>query len=110
VLNREKTMPRKRKDTTNLRLRIEPELLDKLEKARERRGRTLSGEIVNRLEQSFARERNRSTGLENAGTILDLAADAMKGMSSAQVQQYVPKLVESLKRIASQLRDEQVRA
>src|SRR5262245_28034329 len=102
-------MPR-RKDTTNVRLRVEPELLDKLEKARGRHGRTLSGEITNRLELSFARERNRSTGLENAGTILDLAADALRGMPPAQVQQYVPKLVESLKRIASQLREDQERA
>lgn len=103
-------MPRKTKDTTNLRLRVEPELLAKLETARERRGRTLSGEIINRLEMSFARERNRATGLENAGTILDLAADALRGMPPAQVQQYVPKLVDSLKRIASQLREEQARA
>jgi len=103
-------VPRKPKDTTNLRLRVEPELLAKLETARERRGRTLSGEIINRLELSFARERNRATGLENAGTILDLAADALRGMSSAQVQQFVPKLVENLKRIASQLREEQERA
>jgi len=103
-------MPRKTKDTTNLRLRVEPELLAKLEKARERGGRTLSGEIVRRVELSFARERNRATGLENAGTILELAADALRDMPPAQVQQYVPKLVESIKRIASQLRDEQERA
>jgi hypothetical protein len=103
-------MPRKTKETTNLRLRVEPEVLAELEKARERHGRTLSGEIMHRVKLSFARERNRATGLENAGTILELAADALRGMPPAQVQQYVPKLVESLKRIASQLREGQERA
>jgi len=103
-------VPRKTKDTTNIRLRVEPELLAKLEAAREKGGRTLSGEIVRRVELSFVRERNRATGLENAGTILELAADALRGMPATQVQQYVPKLVESLKRIASQLREEQERA
>jgi hypothetical protein len=103
-------MPRETKETTNLRLRVEPEVLAELEKAREKQGRTLSGEIMHRVKLSFARERNRATGLENAGTILELAADALPGMSPAQVQQYVPKLVESLKRIASQLREGQERA
>jgi hypothetical protein len=104
-------MAKKRREATpHLRLRVGPELLAKLEKARERHGRTLTGEIVHRLELSFARERNRATGLENAATILDLAKDALHDMPPAQVQQYVPKLVESLKRIASQLREEQERA
>jgi hypothetical protein len=49
-------MTRKQKETPHLRLRIEPRLLDRLEKARARDGRTLTGEIVHRLEQSFRRE------------------------------------------------------
>ena len=41
------------RETQHLRVRIEPKLLTKLEKSREKNGRTLTGEIVSRLEQSF---------------------------------------------------------
>jgi predicted ribosome quality control (RQC) complex YloA/Tae2 family protein len=41
------------KETPHLRVRIEPRLLAKLEKARDRNGHTLTGEIVARLEQTF---------------------------------------------------------
>ena len=41
------------KETPHLRVRIDPKLLAKLEKSRERNDRTLTGEIVARLEQSF---------------------------------------------------------
>lgn len=43
-------------DTPHLRVRIEPKLLARLEKSREKSGRTLTGEIHHRLEQSFQRE------------------------------------------------------
>jgi len=47
-------MPKKRKQSTpHLRIRIEPELLGRLEKSRKTQGRTLTGEIVHRIEQSF---------------------------------------------------------
>jgi hypothetical protein len=47
-------MPKKRKQSTpHLRIRIEPELLARLEKSRKTQGRTLTGEIVHRIEQSF---------------------------------------------------------
>jgi len=50
-------MARMRKEATpHLRVRIEPRLLARLEKAREKKGRTLTGEIVHRLEESFQRE------------------------------------------------------
>jgi hypothetical protein len=42
--------------TPHLRVRIEPRLLARLEKEREKSGRTLTGEIVHRLEDSFRRE------------------------------------------------------
>jgi hypothetical protein len=42
--------------TPHLRVRIEPRLLARLEKEREKNGRTLTGEIVHRLEDSFRRE------------------------------------------------------
>jgi hypothetical protein len=45
-----------RQETPHLRVRIEPRLLARLEKAREMNGRTLTGEIVQRLEESFRRE------------------------------------------------------
>jgi hypothetical protein len=48
-------MPRKQ-ETPHLRVRIEPRLLARLEKAREKSGRTLTGEIVSRLESSFRRD------------------------------------------------------
>jgi hypothetical protein len=41
------------RETPHLRIRIEPKLLAKLEKSREKNGHTLTGEIVTRLEQSF---------------------------------------------------------
>jgi len=44
------------KGTPHLRVRIEPKLLAKLEKARVRNGHTLTGEIVVRLEQTFDTE------------------------------------------------------
>jgi hypothetical protein len=48
-------MPRKQ-ETPHLRVRIEPRLLARLEKAREKSGRTLTGEIVSRIESSFRRD------------------------------------------------------
>ena len=44
------------KQTTHLRHRIETDLLQKLEKAAESSGRTLTGEINERLKESFKRE------------------------------------------------------
>jgi hypothetical protein len=41
------------KQLPHLRIRLEPELLAKLEKSREKEGRTLTGEIERRLAQSF---------------------------------------------------------
>jgi hypothetical protein len=49
-------MPRKPKEAPHLRVRIEPRLLARLEKARQLNRRTLTGEIVDRLEESFRRE------------------------------------------------------
>jgi hypothetical protein len=49
-------MARKAKDTPHLRVRVEPSLLARLEKAAEKNERTLNGEIVRRLEESFKRD------------------------------------------------------
>jgi hypothetical protein len=47
---------RKAKETPHLRLRVEPALLTRLEKSAEKNGRTLTGEIVDRLDASFKRD------------------------------------------------------
>jgi hypothetical protein len=49
-------MARKAKDTPHLRLRIEPSLLARLQKSADKNERTLTGEIVDRLDASFRRE------------------------------------------------------
>src|SRR5215212_1358010 len=49
-------MARKTKDTPHLRLRVEPGLLARLEKSAAKAERTLTGEIVHRLAQSFGVE------------------------------------------------------
>jgi hypothetical protein len=49
-------MARKAKETPHLRLRIEPSLLARLEKSADKNERTLTGEIVDRLEASFKRD------------------------------------------------------
>jgi len=43
-------------DTTHIRLRLSDALMRRLEKAREKKRTTLTGEIISRLEQSFQRE------------------------------------------------------
>src|ERR1700688_822222 len=52
------------KETPHLRIRIEPKLLSKLEKSREKNGNTLTGEIVARLEQSFQADDHVAKNLE----------------------------------------------
>lgn len=47
------SMAKKTRETTHLRLRLDPIRLVKLEKSAERNGLTLTGEIVRRLDASF---------------------------------------------------------
>jgi hypothetical protein len=49
-------MARNLKEMPHLRVRIEPQLLARLERSRQKSGRTLTGEIVHRLEQSYRRQ------------------------------------------------------
>jgi hypothetical protein len=93
-----------------LRVQFGPELMEKLEKARARSGRTVTGEIAHRLELSFARERNRSKALKNTATILQLFLDALPHVPPAQIEAYVRKAKASLEEIASQLGEEQEEA
>jgi hypothetical protein len=46
-------MAKKARETTHLRVRLDPIRLAKLEKAAEKNGLTLTGEIVRRLDESF---------------------------------------------------------
>lgn len=46
----------KAKETPHLRLRVDPSLLARLEKAAEKNGRTLTGEINHRLGESFKKD------------------------------------------------------
>jgi hypothetical protein len=71
-------MARKPKERPHLRLRIEPELLARLEKARAKEGRTLTGEIVHRLEQSFVHGDLQQTlqKLEATANVIEASANA----------------------------------
>ena len=57
-------MPKKSKHTPHLRIRIEPELLARLEKSRKAQGRTLTGEIVHKIEQSFRKSEDADLAAE----------------------------------------------
>jgi hypothetical protein len=46
----------KAKDISHLRLRIDPARLARLEKYAEKNGRTLTGEIIHRLDESFKKD------------------------------------------------------
>jgi hypothetical protein len=48
-------MAKKTKETSHLRVRIDPIRIARLESAAVRNGRTLTGEIVHRLDESFRR-------------------------------------------------------
>ncbi|WP_271673196.1 hypothetical protein [Bradyrhizobium sp. CCBAU 51627] len=56
-------MARKPVEATHLRLRIYPIQLAKLESAAQKNGRTLTGEITHRLDESFKRD-NLAEALE----------------------------------------------
>jgi hypothetical protein len=99
-------MPRKTNDT-NLRLRVERELLAKLEAAREKSGRTLSGEITRRIEASFVREKFRASGIEQAAHVIETMADMLSDIPPDKAKQHVAKLAHGLKGIAFRLRQEE---
>jgi hypothetical protein len=76
-------MARKPKETPHLRVRIEPTLLARLERAREKSGRTLTGEIVHRIEQTFRKEEDADLGRallggDDTAKTLQLIASAMR--------------------------------
>jgi hypothetical protein len=73
-------MARKSKEATpHLRVRIEPRLLSRLERAREKSGRTLTGEIVHRLEQTFRKEEDIDFGAKFGVATAEILLAAMAG-------------------------------
>jgi hypothetical protein len=63
-------------ETPHLRVRIEPALLARLEEARANSGRTLTGEIVSRLEATFRRDDDEqliAATVERVLAVLDLS-------------------------------------
>jgi hypothetical protein len=82
-------MARKPKETPHLRVRIEPTLLARLEKAREKSRRTLTGEIVHRIEQTFRKEEDADLGRallggDDTAKALQLIANAMRLETAAK--------------------------
>jgi len=95
------------KETANLRLRVDPALLAKLEQARGKTGRTLSSEIVRRLEWSFAAERMRSFALENAILLVEVVGSGLTPQTPPEhAQLQIRNLKMGLERIAAQLKIE----
>jgi hypothetical protein len=70
-------MPRKPKTTPHLRIRLDAELLVRLEKSRQANHRTLTGEIAHRLEQSFRREDTEEVISTTARQTAEAAANAV---------------------------------
>jgi hypothetical protein len=86
-------MPKAEKHVPHLRLRVEPRLLQRLEKARERHGKTLTGEIVDRLEASFRRDEERETWKEVTANLNRVTA-SLQGVAArvqASIEQDAPK-------------------
>jgi hypothetical protein len=95
-------MAAKKAEAPHLRIRIEPKLLTRLEKAREKNARTLTGEIVARLEASFQRE--------DLGVLLDAAALRAAKLvfgrtSDTSVELHVPEAQILTEEVEEKLRD-----
>jgi hypothetical protein len=76
-----RTSVAKPKETPHLRLRVSPALLARLERAREKTGRTLTGEIVHRLEQTFRREENLDQTGEMRAAVQAAIKELFRGAS-----------------------------
>jgi hypothetical protein len=69
------------KETPHLRLRVDPSLLTRLEKAAEKNGRTLTGEINHRLGESFKRDDVLTVADVMSDKIILTLTDVIKGRS-----------------------------
>jgi hypothetical protein len=66
-------------DTPHLRLRVEPSILAKLEKAAEKHGRTLTGEINHRLSESFKKDDFADALEKLSDKVVDKVTYVLKG-------------------------------
>jgi len=74
------------KDTPHLRVRIEPKLLARLEKSRQKSGNTLTGEIVERLEESFRRDDTKEHLKELSQLVIqELRPELAHGYMASQI-------------------------
>jgi hypothetical protein len=86
----ELAVARKAKETPHLRLRVEPSLLARLQKSADKNGRTLTGEIVDRLDASFKRDDMQAFMEATAQKISEkLLAAAQSGASEAAKRKIV---------------------
>jgi hypothetical protein len=88
------------KQLTHLRIRIEPKLLNRLEKSREKDGNTLTGEIVARLERSFETEDRRADFKEGMETVYKQFAEkfieiGLQGMTGPLIAERVAEIPKS---------------
>jgi len=89
-------MSPKTKETPHLRVRIEPRLLARLEKAREKNGRTLTGEIVHRIEQSFRKDDTERQLAASGAAIAEImlkAQAAGKLPTKEEMQQFIAEVI-----------------
>jgi Mg/Co/Ni transporter MgtE len=70
-------MPRKPKLAPHLRIRLDADLLARVEKSRQANHRTLTGEISARLEESFRREDRRQLIEDTTKTTLSILGAEM---------------------------------
>jgi hypothetical protein len=91
------------KETPHLRVRIEPKLLQRLEKSREKSGRTLTGEIVERLEESFRRDDTKEHLKELSQLVIqELRPELTHGYWATEISRMV-----DLKRQAAEAKSEE---
>jgi hypothetical protein len=74
------------KQLTHIRIRLEPKLLAQLEKSRETHGRTLTGEIVVRLEESFDNEKRSALVKEVIEKLVGQFSQQMIAVQAAIVE------------------------
>jgi hypothetical protein len=78
------------KQPPHLRIRIDPKLVARLERAREMKGNTLTGEIVSRLEESFSTDDKlalQKEALRQGYRAIEEDMNKRSGEQAAQLQQ-----------------------
>lgn len=88
---------------THLRIRIEPKLLERLEREQKRHRRTLTGEIIERLENSF-RQDDISYAVSSVESEVSSVADEVDSMYRA-LDRELKLLREELHQIRTELQE-----